>query len=120
MYVIGWSFWFDDGTEWPVRYDHTQEPESFPKEGCLAGVALFADGTRRSIQGSEIYGVWRHPCGEPVFLQYGSGQMAPHEVEQALESVARWYPGAALWLGRNTADVIQKRAADAAMAWTVD
>lgn len=116
-YIKGWVFFFDDGTLTPKRYDHTRSPASYPETGYLSGVVFFADGTRRSVQGSEIYGIWRgHPSGEPVFLQYGSGQMAPHEVERALESIRHWYPGAALWLGRNVPDILQKRANDAAMS----
>jgi hypothetical protein len=114
-YVVGWSFWFDDGSLTPQRFTHQQDENTYPEKGHLSGIVHFSDGTRRSVQGSEIYGIWRgHPSGEPVFLQYGSGQMAPHEVERALVSIREWYPGAVLWLGRNAPDILQKRANDAA------
>ena len=117
-YVLGWSFWFDDGTEWPRRYSSLDglTPAALPEDGCQGGIAHFSDGTRRNLQGSNVYGISTHPCGEPVFHQVGIGEMTRSDIERELHDLKDRYPNGFFFSAKDTCDLVLKRAVDAAMS----
>ena len=117
-YVLAWSFWFDDGTEWPRRYSSLDglAPADLPRDGCQGGIVHFSDGTRRNLQGSNVYGISVHPCGEPVFHQVGIGEMTRADIGREMADLQARYPDGVFFSGRDTCDLVLKRAVEAAMA----
>lgn len=85
--VAGWRVWYDDKS---IHRSQATVWRNLPKDGALAVMLDFSDGTRRVMSGADYY-----------FRQAEIFGCSTNETE---EEVARRYPGAEIIRGKWTDD----------------